>query len=306
MTDRIDRRQFIKQVAGLGITVAGGGIAAESLLQQVEAAPAPTIVVASNAAPGILTRRAVDALGGMKRFVKSGNKVVIKPNIGWARKPEEAANTHPDVVTEVIKMCYEAGAKEVVVFDHPCDTPRISYEMSGIKEAAERARARVIVNISDSAYQTIQVPKGKILKTEDVRVIRDILKSDVFINLPIAKTHGSAQYTVALKNMMGAILDRGAWHGSADLNQCIADFATAVKAHLTIVDANRILLTNGPKGPGKTKDTRQVIAGIDPVALDSYSVTLFGTSGEKVSHIMNAYKLGVGEIDLKKVNIKRV
>ncbi|MFZ8851406.1 DUF362 domain-containing protein [Fervidibacter sp.] len=252
-----------------------------------------------------MVRKAIKALGGMGRFVKKGNRVLIKPNIAFARPPEGAANTNPEVVAELVQLCFEAGAKEVIVLDYTLDPARITYEMSGIAKAAEAKGARAVY-ISPRDFVPIEVPKGKILSAYDVRVLKQVLDADVFINVPIAKTHGSARLTLGMKNLMGIIQDRGAWHRSGDLHQCIADFVTAVKPHLTVIDAIRILASGGPKGPGRVEQKDTIIASTDIVAADAYATTLFGLNPNDVPHIIKAAELGVGVADLKRVKIVKV
>jgi len=240
------RRELLRR---LGLGVAAVGLGQVALGQKAGRQQQPVVVVAEKDKPAELVRKAIKALGGMSRFVKKGNRVLIKPNIAFARPPEGAANTNPEVVAELVQLCFEAGAKEVIVLDYTLDPARITYEMSGIAKAAEAKGARVVY-VSPRDFVPIEVPKGKILSAYDVRVLKQVLDADVFINVPIAKTHGSARLTLGMKNLMGIIQDRGAWHRSGDLHQCIADFVTAVKPHLTVIDAIRILASGGPKGPG--------------------------------------------------------
>jgi uncharacterized protein (DUF362 family) len=205
----------------------------------------------------------------------------------------------------LVQLCVEAGAKEVIVLDYTLDPARITYEMSGIAKAAEAKGARAVY-ISPRDFVPIEVPKGKILSAYDVRVLKQVLDADVFINVPIAKTHGSARLTLGMKNLMGIIQDRGAWHRSGDLHQCIADFVTAVKPHLTVIDAIRILASGGPKGPGRVEQKDTIIASTDIVAADAYATTLFGLTPNDVPHIIKAAELGVGVADLKRVKIVKV
>lgn len=263
-----------------------------------------TLAVASGKDPGKLTRAAVDALGGMGKLVKKGDFVVIKPNIAWNQPAEVGATTNPFVVAEIVKMCKESGAGRILVIDHVIDKPsEMVLGLSGIMAAGTAAGAEVTAAQNESDYRTIEIPKGKAMKSDTC--IKDVLKADVLINVPIAKTHGMTKLTLGMKNLMGCNWDRQAWHKNA-LDQCIADYATALRPDLTILDANRILLTGGPKGPGKTKDVGKVIAGVDPVAVDAYGATLFGMKPEEIGHIKLAHEMGVGEIDLAKVKIKQV
>jgi uncharacterized protein (DUF362 family) len=296
------RRELLRRL-GLGVVAVGLGQVA--LGQKAGRQQQPVVVVAEKDKPAELVRKAIKALGGMSRFVKKGNRVLIKPNIAFARPPEGAANTNPEVVAELVQLCFEAGAKEVIVLDYTLDPARITYEMSGIAKAAEAKGARVVY-VSPRDFVPIEVPKGKILSAYDVRVLKQVLDADVFINVPIAKTHGSARLTLGMKNLMGIIQDRGAWHRSGDLHQCIADFVTAVKPHLTVIDAIRILASGGPKGPGRVEQKDTIIASTDIVAADAYATTLFGLTPNDVPHIIKAAELGVGVADLKRVKIVKV
>lgn len=252
--------------------------------------------------PAKATKAAVAALGGMAAFVKKGDFVVIKPNMAWARPADAAATTDPAVVAAIVQMCKEAGAADILVIDHIIDTPSdMVLSLIGIKEAAEKAGARCMAAQNQSMYRSIPIPNGKTLKNDEV--LKDVLKADVFINVPKAKVHGGSKLTLGMKNHMGIIWDRGRWHQNG-LQQCIAEFAAAVKPDLVVLDASKILLTNGPKGPGDTKSLNQVIAGTDQVAVDAYGTTLFGMKPEDVEHIKLASAAGLGEIDYKKILVK--
>jgi len=246
----------------------------------------------------------VAELGGMKRFVKKGDSVIIKPNAAWQRTPQQAATTNPEVVKALIEMSKEQGASDVVVLDHMIDTPpRLTWDITGLGSAVRDAGAEVVSAHDQRAYVAVEVPDGKVLSSE--QVVRDILEADVVISAPIAKVHGATLITGAMKNWMGVIWNRQYWH-QAGLDQCIADFSTVVRADLIVLDANRVLLTNGPKGPGETKDVGQVVAGFDPVAMDAYAATLLGIEPGQVPHVDMARELKVGEMDLAKVRIEHV
>ena len=307
----LNRREFLGAAAGLGAAFLVGGCSIKKA-DSASASSAPrapwfnvdTLAVASGKDPAKITRAAVDALGGMGKLVRKGDFVVIKPNIAWNQRPEIAATTNPQVLTEIIKMCKEAGAGKILIAEHLIDKPaEMVLGLTGIGPAVKAAGADVLAAANESDYRAIEVPKGKAITSDTC--IKDILKADVFINVPIAKVHGSTKVTLGMKNLMGCIWNRQAWHQNS-LDQCIADYITAIRPDLTILDANRILLTNGPKGPGKTKDVCKVIAGVDPVAVDAYGTTLFGMKPEDIGHIKLAAEHGVGEIDLSKVKIKNV
>ncbi len=298
------RREFLKRAAVLGVAAAG----LEKLIgwdNLAEAAGGPTIAVASKKEPTQLVRAAVNALGGMGKFVKKGDVVLIKPNIGWARRPEVAATTNPDIVAEIARLCKQAGAREIKVMDHAVDRPdALVLQMTGMEEAAKKGGARASLASNLALYEKMTLRRGKALKT--VEAMRDLRRADVIINVPIAKVHNSTGLTLGLKNMMGTVWDRGAFHSSDSLDQAIADYATEVKPRLVILDAVRILLTNGPTGPGRTADKGIVVAGADPLAVDAYGATLFGRKPEDIGHLKCAHAMGVGEIDLRRITVKNV
>lgn len=303
MHERLTRRDFLKRAAVTGVAAAGLGGMMDGL--SAEAAAGPTIAVASKQDPAGLVRASVKALGGMGAFVKKGDVVLVKPNIGWARKPEQAATTNPEVVAEIVRLCRQVGAREVRVMDHAVDRPdALVLRMTGIKQAAEAAGARVSLASSTALYERVTIPKGRALKSADV--MRDLRRADVVINVPIAKVHSQTGLTLGLKNLMGTVWDRGGFHGSASLDQAIADYATEIRPDLVILDAIRILLTNGPKGPGRTADKGIVVAGTDHLAVDAYATTLFGRKPESVGHLQTAQRAGLGEIDLGRITIKHV
>ena len=231
-------------------------------------------------------------------------------NIAWARTPEQACTNNPDLLSALIKMCYDAGAKRVAVWDHTCDNYQFAFSRSGLKEAAQKAGADIFSGHGHNVYKEVEVPKGKKLKT--VEVLRDVLETDVFINFPLPKHHFATELTLGLKNLMGIVWDMEQFH-KIDLHQCIADVNTIRKPDLVVVDAIRILTTNGPKGPGKTEDIGEVIASTDIVAVDAYSTAFFKhpktgrpIKPEEIKFVKNAYELGLGQIDLSKVRVKKV
>jgi uncharacterized protein (DUF362 family) len=300
---RISRRDFLIKTGKLGLTCAGLGLFSGSnvLRAATETNLAlPDLAIVRGDDPSSNTMEAVKAIGGIERFVKKGNKVTIKPNPITPSGPEVAANTNPLVVEAVVRMCMAAGASEVVVVSH--DGLR-NFEGNGIMEAATGAGGRVVAAMSRDLYQSVPVLRGKIMR--EVELVREILDADVFINMPIVKHHAGAIVTLSMKNLMGINWDRRFLHQNG-LQQCIADLNTVVKTDLIVMDATRILLTNGPSGPGQTRDERAVIAGTDPVAIDAYGTTLLGRNPSDIGHIRYAYELGVGEMDLDKVNVKEI
>ncbi|MFP4663701.1 MAG: DUF362 domain-containing protein [Bacteroidales bacterium] len=302
------RREFLKKSIGAGlfagslITFGGyGRIFANTTLNP--GVPYDLVAV-KDGEPAKMFDRAMDAMGGMRKYVKPNQTVVVKPNIGWDVIPEKAANTNPALVQRIIEHCFDAGAKKVYVFDHTCDDWQKCYKNSSIEKAAKDAGAKVAPAHTEGYYEEVEIPKGK--KLTKAKEHELILESDVLINVPILKNHGSARLTVAMKNLMGIVWDRRYWHRN-DLHQCIADFASYRKPDLNVVDAYRVMLRNGPKGVS-VKDVSTMkyqIVSDDMVAADAAAAKIFGTSADKVKYITLAGKSGYGESDLTKLKIGR-
>jgi len=262
------------------------------------------LVVAQGDDPKRLVYAAMAAVGGMERFVKKGDVVVVKPNIAWNRTPEQAANTNPTVVEAVVELCLNARAKKVKVFDRTVNQPKITYRRSGIAAAVRRAGGSISY-VNERRFKETAIPEGILLKSWSMYT--EALNADVFINVPIAKHHSTSRLTMAMKNIMGILGgDRGDLHRSID--QKLADLNTRIKADLIILDAYRILTANGPNG-GTLKDVKkvgQMIVGTDPVAVDSYGATLFGLRGEDLGFVRIGHKMGLGEMNLEKLNIRKI
>lgn len=264
--------------------------------------PIDLAVAEGSSIPGI-TSAVVDLMGGIKRFVSRGNIVVIKPNMGWDRKPEQAANTNPHVVATLVSLCLDAGAKRVKVFDHTCEDPRRCYVQSGIAHAARKAGAEVTF-VDDRKFKEMDIG-GKMLKSW--KIYTEVVEADTLINVPIAKHHSLARLSMAMKNWMGAI---GGWRGRFHwkLNQCLADLASFFKPNLTLLDAVRILVGHGPQG-GRLEDVKRmnmVIAGVDQVAIDSFGATLFGMNGSDLGYVKEGHTRGLGRMDIENLTVKRI
>lgn len=249
--------------------------------------------------------KAIASLGGMSAFVKKNQTVVIKPNIGWDAPPELAANTNPELVGRIVKQCIMAGAKSVFVFDNTVNEWTRCYKNSGIEDAVKKAGGTMVTGKSESHYQTVQIPKGKVLKSTKVHEL--ILKSDVFINVPTLKTHGGTVLSISMKNLMGVVWDRGFWHRN-DLHQCIADFTTFKAPDLNVVDAFRVLKRNGPRGVSVADvvEMKYQIIGKDIVATDAAATKVFGMEPKQLQHIQLAESLGSGISNLDKLRINRI
>ena len=292
------RRDFLKN--GMGAAVAWTLLPEKSLL--FGQSNYPDLVVTKDGTPEGLVRRAVEELGGMSRFVKKGDIVVLKPNISWDRVPEQAATTNPDVVAEVVKLCLEAGAKKVKVFDRTLNEPRRCYKRSGIEKAAKEAGADV-QHVYERKFKKVKFPEGEMIKSWEL--YEDVLETDRIINIPIAKHHSIGGMSLGIKNYMGFLGgNRGKFHRGFDVK--IVDLNTRIKADLIILDVYRMLLRNGPSG-GNLADVemkKTVVVGTDPVAMDSYGATLFNLEPGRVALLQEAHRRGLGEFDLKKIKIK--
>lgn len=292
----MNRREFIKKTTLAGI--AGAGII-QSLDKFTAAAaglkPAE-LIVAQDGEPEALLRTALRAYGGIKQIVKPGAVVVIKANFSWYGNTERACNTNPDLLAALVRECKKAGAKKVRVVDLAIELAQMTLEISGIKKAVEAAGGEV-ANLERA--KTINKNSG-ILK--NFPVYEEALKSDCLINVPILKTHYVTQMTCALKNYMGLTPNRDDMH-AVGTDQAIVDLAKLIKPHLHIIDAYRVLKTNGPQGPGEVAKMRQLILARDPVAADAYGASLLGV---KPAFLKMAADAGLGVMDLRKIKITKV
>jgi uncharacterized protein (DUF362 family) len=306
----MDRRTFFRRTLGVS-AIAGSYLVLgkpRSLLAmtRAEQTPAPIDMVAIRGGmPDLMFDRGIEVLGGMKAFVRKGQKVVIKPNIGWDVSPERAGNTNPALIARIIRHCLDAGAKEVYVFDHTCDNWQRCYRTSGIEETVKAAGATMAPGNSEGYFQEISIPGASILKTaKEHELIRE---SDVFINVPVLKSHSSTRITAAMKNLMGNVWDRGFWH-SNDLHRCIAEYAAFRKPTLTVIDAYAVMKRNGPRGVSveDVVTMKAQLIATDMVAADAAAAKLFGLDPDNVRYIALAAERGVGRKDLENLNIKKI
>lgn len=310
----MERRDFLKKavstglMAGIGIklTQAGNLISATTLNALSPATGnAYDLVAIMGGEPDVMFDKGIAELGGMQKFVKPGQTVVVKPNIGWDKTVEEGANTNPLLVKRIIQHCFNAGAKEVYVFDNTCDKWTSCYKNSGIEDAVKEAGGKMVPADSEKYYREVAIPNGKSLKT--TKIHEKILDSDVFINVPVLKHHSSGRLSICMKNMMGIVWDRYWWHGH-DLHQCIADCATVAKPHLNVVDAYRVMMQNGPRGQSVADCVikKSQIISTDMVAADAASAKIFGIEPSEVRYIGLADELKAGKQNLDALNIKRI
>ena len=302
----MDRRKFVKDVllwtAGLSL-----GVPCFKIAPLLAAQQSSMLGVAKGKDYKLLVIKAIEIVGGIGSFVKTGDTVVLKPNMGWDRMPDQGANTHPLVVRTLAELALDAGAAKVQVFDHTCNEKRRCYTNSGIINELEKIGDRRIrwEHIDSRKFVPVDIARGKSLKRWEI--YKDALAADCYINVPVAKHHGLSRLSLGLKNSMGVIGgNRGRLHHN--LGQELADLATVVQPKLTVIDATRILLRNGPQG-GRTKDVKvmdTVIMSSDPVAADAYATTLFEMQPEEIASTVAAYEMGLGEIDIDKMEIQTV
>jgi uncharacterized protein (DUF362 family) len=292
----MNRRDFMKDLT-LGSMLLRFG---PSLLAQAKNDAALAIVQGES--PAAITKEALAAIGGMKRFVARGDKVMLKPNIGWDRTPELAACTNPEVVKTLVELCLEAGAKDVTVMDNTTNQAQRCYARSGIAEAAKAAGAKVpFVNPYRLKKMLL---RGEWLKEWDV--FTDFVEADKIINIPIAKHHSLCRLTMGMKNWLGAIGGaRNQLHQKLD--EAMVDLAAFFKPTLTVLDAYRILTRNGPQG-GRTSDVRlqkTVVVSVDPVAADTVGAAFFDIQPQELAYLGIANQRGLGEFNLEKLTIEK-
>ncbi len=261
----------------------------------------PHLTVVQGGEPRALVQRALADLGGIGRFVGRQDVVVIKPNIAWDRTPEQAANTNPEVVAEVVRQCWQAGAKRVIVTDVSCNEPRRCFQRSGIQAAARAAGAEVILP-DPELYREVDLG-GVVLKSWPV--FTPFLEADKIINLPIAKHHSLVGVTLGMKNWYGILGgQRNRLH--QQIHQSLADLANFMLPTVTLLDGYRILIRNGPTG-GSLEDVvlkKTMVAGTDPVALDAYvAKAWWNLDPEHLPYLEMAAARGLGTVEFDKLPV---
>ncbi|OVE73887.1 hypothetical protein BVX94_02475 [bacterium B17] len=319
------RRRFLKTSAAVSAAaVALPNLALSSKTASGESIP--DLVYVRNGEPGPMTDKAIEALGGMEKFVQKNQTVVVKPNIAWRKIPEDGANTHPMVVKRVVEHCIKAGAKKVLVFDHAVQKEEICWEKSGIGAVVKAAGGTMVTAADEKMYHETDFPKAKYVKKRKVHEL--VMEADVFIDLAVLKNHTGAKYTAAIKNLMGCVWDRQAYHWNdkkqknVELHQNIADFMTLRKPDLSIVDGYRVTLRGGPHKAVRADDVfvqKRLYASADPVAVDAMSSYALIESEPKcrkeelrinkpadVDYIKIASDMGMGSMDLDKMAIQKI
>ncbi len=313
----LSRRQALHRIAATGVVLGGSAVAAKLLYdpggfglekmigeRQVRdfrgtLGEGPKMAIAKSSKDATeLTRRAIEGLGGMKRFISNGDIVAVKPNIGWDRMPIHAANTNPLVVAEVVRQAFDAGAKTVIVTDASCNEPNRCFQRSGIWRATYALGATVVLP-AEHRFREIRM-RGEVL--DQWPVFTPLVNADKVINVPVAKHHNLSKFTAAMKNWYGLLGGRrNRLHQNIDVS--IADLATFMRPTLTVMDATRVLLRNGPQGGNidDAKDMHQVVATLDEVAVDAYGATLIGEKPENVKYLALGHERGLGNMHWEQV-----
>ena len=314
----LTRREFLKltglAAASLALLEVGcspqaqKGTTAPALRRQVSTPSTDQayLAVAHGSDPASILKAALASLGGIQRFVKPGQDVIIKPNICVDYHPAEyAATTNPIVVATLVALCLGVGAKRVRVMDSPFAgiSPSSAYAATGIEAAVKAAGGEMEV-MSPIKFARFDIPQGKSITSWNI--YRDIMETDVLIDVPIAKSHSLARLTMGSKNLLGAVSNPNQIH--SNLDQRVADLVSVIRPNLTVVDAYRILVDHGPTG-GSLNDVRQantIIASHDIIAADAFGATLFGLTGADIPSIKKGAEMGLGTLDLSTVKVEEV
>ena len=240
----ISRRQFLKtSAAGIAFALAGHSAIGMSKEDQ------DLVVISGD--PAGATQKALEALGGISRFVRKGQRVVLKPNMSFSNPPDLGSTTHPLVVVTLARACMEAGAKEVLVLDHTLRRAELCLERTGIRDACKPIKGVHVLALQERKFfREVKVPQGKVV--DRIEVMKEVLESDVLINVPVAKSHSATGVSLGLKGLMGLIWDRESFHSQYNMNQALADLATVIKPQLTVLDATRALASGGPEDPARS------------------------------------------------------
>jgi len=309
MSGHLSRRNFIKK-CGHSL----GGMASYPLFQSalkisdIKGEPIDLAVVKGNPEKAVM--KAIELLGGMQKFIHAKDEVFLKPNVSFPNPAAWGSTTSPEVVKTVAHLALQAGASRVIVADNTMREGSLCFEKTGIQAALKDLgkKVKIIPLQRESYFEEVTIPEGKALKS--CRIAKLIKRCKVFINLPCAKSHSATEVSFGLKNLMGVIWDRVYFHSGTDLHTAIAELATVVRPHLTLLDATRALVTGGPTGPGKVQVLNTIIAGIDPLAVDSYAVTIENwnqrsQNSQNILHLSRASTLGIGEIKFENLSVKK-
>lgn len=296
MKEGFTRREFLKVSVGAALSLFAKGKLPSLPLY-------PDIVEVEGKDIGRMLEGAFWWMGGLKRMLDGASYIVLKPNLAFATPPSVGATTSPRLLFAFCKMLKRTGAK-ICIWEHTCDHWRLAFKKSGAEDAAKEAGVKLYSAHRITDYKGVDVKEGMILRRE--LIIKEVLRSEAFINMPTAKHHCTTGVSLSLKNLMGTIWARSVYHVRG-LSQCIADLNTVLKSTFILLDATRVLLDKGPRGPGTLRKEGKIILGKDPVAVDSYvTKAFFGRSPKNILHIKKAAAMGVGNMDVKGLWIEKI
>lgn len=320
MTERNDksfgRRQFLARAGKAGISIAAGaavsyllydttgpkpGVGAEKLVTLADfsvphrAGQTMTVVKGSDRVKTL--NKAIELLGGIERFIKPGETVAIKPNVAFASPPMLGATSRPELVAELVRLCYSRGrAKRVYVADNPINDPASCFTLSGIGKAATQAGAKVILP-KVHLFKHTTLAGGKLIKNWPI-FFEPFEKVDKLIGIAPVKDHHRSGASMTMKNWYGLLGGRrNIFH--QDINTIITELAMMVKPTLVILDGTEVMMTNGPTG-GSVSDLRRantLIASTDCVAADSFGCGLLNLKVSDLPYLAKAEIAGAGTTD---------
>ena len=299
---RITRREFLK----FGVGAIGFYFLPRTIFTHEKKGSTKSVISVARGDPSKLVQTALLGLGGIDKFIKAQDRVLIKPNLSFSANNKFGTTTSPEILTQVVKLCFDAGAKKIIICDHTIADPKVCKKKTGVESAIlNKKRVTIFFPNQRRQYIETEIPGAQELKKTEVAKV--LQKVDKIINLPTAKSHSVTGVSLGLKNLMGLIWNRGYLH-RLNLHQAIAELSLIIKPDLTIVDATRVLTSGGPGGPGKTRVLNTVVAGTDPVAVDSYTVGISSWydksfRGKNVKHIVAAAKIGLGKLDAEEMQV---
>ncbi|MGB7568166.1 MAG: DUF362 domain-containing protein [Chitinivibrionales bacterium] len=302
------RRDFLKTAAAGAAALSMPALAGNAFAESTSKSE----VFAGKGKASVIIPKLLEKMGGISRFVKPGSRVLIKPNMGFGNPPEWATTTSPEAVYTVAKLCLDAGAKRVVICDNTLRDPEICKQKTGIANALKGLKGSVIFTPTEQQPNFFEeMTNSKATQLTKTEVVKELGRSDAVILLPIAKSHAAGGVSFGIKGLMGLVRDRGAMHREMDLHIAIAEQLYYIKPTFTIIDASRALLDNGPAGPGNVLELNTFVASVDPVAADSYGVTLASWYGRKcegknIKHLQYAAKFGFGNVESSRISVTMV
>ncbi len=307
----LSRRTFLATLlqGTLILGVTSGTASSKPLSSRRPIQKAPSRIVEVEGPPEKALGVLIEALGGIRQFVTPGARVLIKPNLSFPNPPETATTTDPRLVKAMILMCLDAGARQVIVADHPMRSWELCAEKTGIRLACTGIKEAFLIGADkEHMYRRIPLEKGKELK--ETKILKALFDTDILINMPKMKSHAATTVSLGIKGAMGLIWERNAFHVRMDLNEAIADLATCIRPDLTILDGTNVLTDGGPLGPGTIIQLGCLIGGVDPVAVDAYAVERVNWYGRRfsaadIAHLVACHQRGLGEIDLDRMDICR-